>query len=175
MVLRLAMDAGLPLINIVRRKDQEDILRSLGAESVLNSESENFEDQLKDECHRQHATIGFDAVSGEMTGKVFNAMPARSTVIVYGVLSYAPCSGIDGDELIFGQKRIQGFWLTDWVRRSGFLRIFRASSQIQKQIADGSFATKVRQKLKLGDVPKGLMEYQKQMTAGKILIVPKQG
>lgn len=175
MVLRLAMDAGLSLINIVRRKEQEDILKSLGAESVLNSESENFEDQLREESHRLHATIGFDAVSGEMTGKVFNAMPARSTIIVYGVLSYAPGSGIDGRDLIFGLKRIQGFWLTDWVRKSGFLGIFRASSQIQKQIADGSFATKVRQQLKLEDVPKGLMEYQKQRTAGKILIVPKQG
>jgi NADPH:quinone reductase-like Zn-dependent oxidoreductase len=172
MVLRLAMDVGIPLINVVRRKDQEEILRSLGAESVLNSESENFEDRLREECHRLHATIGFDAVSGEMTGKIFNAMPERSMVIIYGVLSYAPCSGIDGGELIFGQKHIQGFWLTDWVREAGLLGIFQASRQIQKRIADGSFETNFRQKLKLEDVPKGLMEYHMQMTAGKILIVP---
>ena len=175
MVLRLAIDARIPLINIVRRKDQEDILKSLGAESVLNSESENFDNQLREECQRLHATIGFDAVSGEMTGKVLNAMPERSTIIVYGVLSYTPCSGIDGGELIFGQKRIQGLWLTDWARKAGFLRIFKASGQIQKRIADGSFATKFRQQLKLEDIPKGLMEYIKQMTAGKILILPNNG
>ncbi len=175
MVLRLAMDARIPLINIVRREDQEDILRSLGAESVLNSESENFEDKLREECHRLHTTIGFDAVCGEMTGKVINAMPERSTIIVYGNLSYAFCGGIDPGELFFGQKRIQGFWLTDWARKAGFLRIFKASGQIQKRIADGSFVTKFRQQLKLEDVPKGLMEYQKQMTAGKILILPNHG
>ncbi len=175
MVLRLALDDRIPLINIVRRKDQEDILRSLGAESVLNSESENFDDQLREESHRLQATIGFDAVSGEMTGKIFNAMPERSTIIVYGVLSYAPCSGIDGRELIFGAKKIQAFWLTDWIRKAGFLRIFKASGQIQKRIADGSFATDFNQQLKLEDVPKGLMEYINQMTAGKILILPKHG
>jgi NADPH:quinone reductase-like Zn-dependent oxidoreductase len=107
-----------------------------------------------------------------MTGKIFNAMPERSTVIIYGVLSYAPCNGIDGGELIFGQKHIKGFWLTDWVRKAGLLKIFQASRQIQRRITDGSFKTKVRQQLKLEDVPKGLMEYQKQMTAGKILILP---
>ncbi len=173
MLLRLALDAQIPLINIVRRKDQEDILRSLGAESVLSSEAENFEDQLREECHRLHATIAFDAVSGEMTGKIFNAMPERSTILVYGVLSYAPCSGIDGGEMIFARKRVQGFWLTDWVRKAGFWKIFQASGQIQKRIADGSFATEVRQKLKLEDAPNGLKDYQKQMTAGKILILPK--
>ena len=45
MLLRLAADAGLPLINIVRSKEQENILKSLGAEFVINSESANFEDQ----------------------------------------------------------------------------------------------------------------------------------
>ena len=173
MVLRLANDSRIPLINIVRRKEQEDILKALGAESVINSESENFEDQLREECHRIKATIGFDAISGEMTGTVLNAMPERSTMIVYGVLSYAPSSGIDGGELIFGQKRIQGFWLTDWVRKAGFFRILKASGQIQKRIADGSFVTEVRQKLRLEDVPQGLMAYQKEMTAGKMLIIPK--
>ena len=173
MLLRLALDAQIPLINIVRRKEQEDILRSLGAESVLNSESENFEAQLRAECQRLHATIAFEAVSGEMTGQIFNAMPERSTIMVYGVLSYAPCSGIDGGELIFGRKQIQGLWLTDWARKAGFFKIFQASGQIQKRIADGSFATEVRQRLTLEDAPNGLLEYQKQMTAGKILILPK--
>jgi NADPH:quinone reductase-like Zn-dependent oxidoreductase len=120
-----------------------------------------------------HATIAFDAVAGEMTGKIFNAMPPGSTILVYGVLSYTPCKGIDGGDLIFGLKRIQGFWLTDWVRKGGFLRTFRATGQIQKLIAEGSIVTRVHRRLKLENVPEGLMAYQKQMTAGKILIIPR--
>ena len=174
MVLVLAKDAGLSLINIVRRTEQADLLKSLGAESILNSASENFEEQLHEECHRLRATMGFDAVSGEMTGKIFNVMPERSTILVYGILSYAPASDIDGRELIFAQKRIQGFWLTEWIRKAGFIRIFQASGQIQKRIADGSFTTHVRRKLSLEDTPAGLLDYYQNMTAGKVLIVPKQ-
>ena len=175
MILRLATDAGLPLINIVRRKEQVDLLKSIGADFVLNSASEDFEDQLRNECHRLHTTICFDAVSGEMTGKVLNAMPKSSTVIVFGVLSYSMTGGIDGRELIFGQKRVRSFWLTPWIRRAGILRVYRALDHIQKRLTDGSLTTQVSQRLMLEDVPRGLIEYQGQMTAGKILIMPKQG
>lgn len=40
------------------------------------------------------ATIAFDAVCGEMTGRLVTAMPRHSTVHVYGALSQAPASGI---------------------------------------------------------------------------------
>ena len=173
MVLRLAKDAGMPLINVVRRQEQEDLLRSLGAKVVLNSESESFEARLREECHRLKATIGFDAVCGEMTGKIMEAMAPDALVLVYGVLSFEPASGIDGRDLIFGRKRVQGFWLTDWIRKAGFLRVFQATGQIQKRFAEGSFATQVRKKLRLEDVPAGILAYQQEMTAGKILIVPK--
>ncbi len=175
MILRLATDAGLPLINIVRRNEQEDILRSLGAEIVLNSASENFTAQLQNECHRLNATICFDAVSGEMTGIVLNAMPKRATVVVYGALSYSPAGGIDCREIIFGQKRVEGFWLTPWIRKAGTLKILQAFGQLQKRIADGSLTTQVSQSLTLGDVPRGLLKYQEHMTSGKVLITPNQG
>jgi NADPH:quinone reductase-like Zn-dependent oxidoreductase len=174
MVLRLARDAGMPLINVVRRQEQEDLLRALGAEVVLNSESVSFEARLREECRRLKATIGFDAVCGEMTGRILGAMAPGAMVLVYGVLSFEPAGGLDGRDLIFGRKRVEGFWLTDWIRKAGFLRVFQATGQIQKRFADGSFATQVRKKLRLEDVPAGILEYQKAMTAGKILIGPGQ-
>ncbi|MGD8667205.1 MAG: zinc-binding dehydrogenase, partial [Desulfobacterales bacterium] len=174
MVVRLAQDAGIALINVVRRQEQEDVLRSSGAKVVLNSESEDFEARLREECLRLKATMGFDAVCGEMTGKIFSAMAPGATVLVYGVLSFEPAGGLDGRDLIFGRKRVEGFWLTDWIRKAGFLRVFQATGQIQKRFADGSFATQVRKKLRLEDVPAAILEYQQEMTAGKILISPGQ-
>jgi hypothetical protein len=45
----------------------------------LNSESEDFEIRLHAECQRLKATMGFDAVCGEMTGIVLPAMIGRIT------------------------------------------------------------------------------------------------
>ena len=46
------------------------------------------------------ATILFDAVAGELTGKIMKAMPNKSKAYVYGALSMAPCQ-IGADDLIF--------------------------------------------------------------------------
>lgn len=173
-MVRLAADSGMPLVNIVRRSEQADTLASLGAEVVLNSESEHFEEALREACHDHRATIGFDAVAGKLTGTLLNAMPEGSAVIVYGGLSDAPVGGLDGRELIFGRKRLEGFWLTEWVRRAGFLTILRAASQIQTAMATGALPPSIYRRLALAEAPGGIADYCHQMTSAKVMLMPQR-
>ena len=172
MILQLANYFGIQIINIVRREDQAALLASSGAKVILNSEAVNFVETLREECSKRKATIAFDPVGGKMTGLVLGAMPPRSEIIVFGNLSGSPCSAIDARDLIFGQKTVTSFWLSNWVQQLGFIRTFRATHRVQKLIADGIFSTEVRMRLKLEGVPDGLMEYHQRMTDGKILIIP---
>jgi len=59
---------GIPLVNIVRNETQADILRSLGARYVLNSESAEFRSQLVEALAATGATLAFDAVGGGRLG-----------------------------------------------------------------------------------------------------------
>jgi NADPH2:quinone reductase len=43
MVVRIAQEDGIPLINIVRREEHVKILKDLGAEYILNSSEPGFE------------------------------------------------------------------------------------------------------------------------------------
>jgi NADPH:quinone reductase-like Zn-dependent oxidoreductase len=172
MVFHLGRREGLQLIHIVRSREQEALLKSLGVSTILNSTCDGFADQLKETCRQRKATIGFDAVGGELTGLVLNAMPDQATLLVYGGLSYAPASGIDGRELIFSRKQIRGFWLTDWIRSAGILRVFQAALQIQKAIIKGHLATEVRRKVDLEEAPEAIRAYFDAMTLGKVLIKP---
>jgi NADPH:quinone reductase len=88
MLQTMAAEANYPLINVVRRKEQIELLRSLGAKHVLNSSSESFADELKEMCKQLGATVAFEAIAGSMTGTVMNAMPHDSNVFVYGALSW---------------------------------------------------------------------------------------
>jgi NADPH:quinone reductase-like Zn-dependent oxidoreductase len=54
------------------------------------------------------ATVFFDAVAGEMTGKILEAMPDGSTAFVYGGLSMQPVSNVGIMDLIFKRKTITG-------------------------------------------------------------------
>ena len=67
MLQRICLADGVPLVNIVRKSEQEDLLRGLGATHVCNSTSPTFTDDLTAALIDTGATIAFDAIGG---GKV---------------------------------------------------------------------------------------------------------
>ena len=48
MLIHLARDNGIEVINIIRNKQEEDMLKSINAQHILNSSDKDFEAQLKD-------------------------------------------------------------------------------------------------------------------------------
>ncbi len=172
MVSALARKKGIPVVNIVRRADQEEELKSSGEKWIINSEAGDFEESLKKVAASLNATLAFDAVAGEMTGKILAAMPRGSKVLVYGALSKSPCKGISPLSLIFEKKKIEGFWLTEWIRKSGFIHIFQATRAVQKLIESGEFQTKIRKQTGFDGWKSELLDYQGAMTAGKVILNP---
>jgi len=172
MLLTLAKDVDYPLIHIVRRDSQMELVKSLGAAYVLNSSNTGFAEQLKKLSHQLQGTAAFEAVAGELTGTVLNAMPRGSTVYVYGGLSQEPCGNIDPIELIFGKKTVTGFYLGHWLRKRGLLGTWRAARRVQQMLITGRLDTQFQRRLKLEEVVDGLKQYVQHMTEGKVLILP---
>lgn len=172
MLLAMANESRYPLINIVRRDAQVDLLKSLGARHVLNSSHEGFEHELKNLCRQLRATIAFDAIAGEMTGTLLNAMPRHGTVYLYGALSEQPCRQIDPVETVFHDKSLHGFYLGNWLRKQGVLGALRAAGYLQRSLVSGLIETRTQRRLKFGEVIDGLRQYVQNMTEGKVLITP---
>ncbi|HST50853.1 MAG TPA: zinc-binding dehydrogenase [Pyrinomonadaceae bacterium] len=170
MIVRLAAARGVHIVNVVRRVEQVELLKREGAGYVLDSSADDFDEQLRGLCTRLRATVAFEAVAGEMTGRVLSAMPARSTAIIYGALSLRGCL-VDPRSLIFERKSIRGFWLSDWLRRQNALKKFIVAGKIQKLLKD-ELKTEVRARLPLQRAVEGLREYESEMTRGKIIFVP---
>lgn len=173
MVVALANEQNLPAIHIVRRQEQADLLKDLGAKIVLNSEDEGFEKKLKEEAERLHATVAFDAVAGSMTGHLLAAMPDRSKILVYGALAGKNCSDISPLSLIFQEKSVQGFFLSSWIQEKGFLGLYKATNKVQKLFASGAFHSAISAEVSLEEAPKALEGYQREMTAGKVILKPQ--
>ncbi|RZK00156.1 MAG: NADH oxidase [Novosphingobium sp.] len=64
MLVRICAEDGLPLVNVVRRAEQAQLLRDLGAEHVCNSADPDFAAQLRDAIATTGATVAFDAIGG---------------------------------------------------------------------------------------------------------------
>lgn len=170
MVVRLGRSTGVAVVNVVRREEQVTLLRAEGAEHVLNSEEEGFDERLRELCAGARATVAFEAVAGEMTGRILRAMPKGGRAVVYGALSQEGCV-VDPRSLIFESKRVEGFWLSDWLRAQNALRRIRVAGKVQRLLA-GELKTEVRARLPLERAAEGLSLYKREMTGGKIILVP---
>jgi NADPH:quinone reductase-like Zn-dependent oxidoreductase len=172
MLLTLARDQNFPLVHVVRREAQVELLRALGAEHVLNSSDADFAERLAGICDRLDATAAFDAVGGELTGTLVQAMPAGSTVYVYGALSEQPCGNINPIELIFRDKSVTGFFLGTWIQRHSALGIIRRANRLQRLLIDNHIGTGIQARLRLEDAVQGLQRYVDHMTDGKVIFLP---
>lgn len=170
MLVRLSLRRKIPMVHVVRRPAQVEVLRALGAEHVLDSSEPDFDARLSTLLRRLDARLGFDAVGGELTGKLLHAMPRHARVLVYGSLSEQPCQAGAGD-LIFGEKKVEGFWLRSWMKQKTFGEIGRAGLAVQRRLGD-DFHTEVQARVPLREAAAGIERYRAHMTEGKILIVP---
>lgn len=169
MLIRTARRQGLVTINIVRREEQAELLRSLGADVALNSESPHFKEALRDACQNYQPTLAYDAIGGAMTDTLLRAMPRGSRVLVYGGLAGEPCR-IGVDQLIFRNQRVEGFWLTYWMRDNA-ARVPQAWADVMAE-ADGDYYSEIRSRYGLADWEAALADYTGQMTGGKVLFTP---
>jgi NADPH:quinone reductase len=170
MVVRLGTRFNLPVINIVRRPEQVEVLRQIGAEHVLDSSTSDFDDKLRRICDDLSATCGLDAVAGELTGRIFRAMPKGSRMFVYGGLSLKPVE-TDPGSLIFEGKVVAGFWVSAWLARKNIVEKLRIARQIQSLLAT-DLATEVASRVQMQDAATAIQQYMQHMTAGKVLLTP---
>lgn len=170
MLIRLSSRFNVQVVNVVRRKEQETVLRELGANHILNSSDGDFEQKLHDLCHRHNIRLAFDAIAGTMTRQLVHAMPDGANVRVYGGLSEQP-SQVDYVDLLFHRKSVSGFWLTDWLGTKNMLQLFRLSQQVQKLLAS-DLKSEVAARYPLSDIKTALQYYMENMSGGKVLLVP---
>lgn len=163
---------GLPVIHVVRRAEQRDILESKGARHVLDSSDANFNAKLKTLAKELQATLAFDAVSGPMTGQLIDAMPRKSSVRIYGALSAQPVT-LNPGALIFSGKSVSGFYLSELFSAQTLPHLLKGALDIQNLVEDG-FTTAVAQRRSLAEAQSAVADYMKNMTAGKVLFVPSK-
>jgi NADPH2:quinone reductase len=77
MLNRVCLKDGIALVNIVRSHGQVDLLRTMGAAHVCNSNSPTFVQDLIEAAAATGATIAFDAIGGgKLAGQILMCMEA---------------------------------------------------------------------------------------------------
>ena len=143
LMIKAAKEEGYAPIAIVRRDSQIDMLKELGAAHVLNSESETFDADFRALSRSEKPRVFLDAVSNQVSARIFDAMPNKSRWVIYGKLDEELPTILQPGQMIFQSKRIEGFWLTRWMMEQPLAQKMEVIQSVQKRFATGAWKTDV--------------------------------
>jgi NADPH2:quinone reductase len=190
MLHRLCAHEGIELVNIVRKPEQAQLLRSMGARYVCDSSSPDFTAALTDALAATGATLAFDAIGGgKLAGQILACMeaallrnatsysrygsPTHKQVYLYGSLDTGPTQFSRSFGMAWG---IGGWLVFAYMQKleSGTMQAFKQRVAAELKTTFASHYTKqisLPQVLSLEHIA----EYARRATGEKYLVTPAQG
>lgn len=168
MMMKLCLTNNIPLINLVRRNEQVELLKSLGAQYVINTSDNQWENNLAKLSEDLNATLFLDALAGEMTTKLSEISPKGSTIMVYANLSGNSFS-INARTLLQGDKTISNFYLGNWAKKQSLLKNLSTARKAQ-MLVGAELKSEIRHIYNLNEINEALDDYTGEMTGGKVLL-----
>ena len=192
MLVKICKADSVPLVNIVRKQEQVDILKNIGAEHICNTSDPDFMETLVTALIATGATLGFDATgggnSGELPGQILAAMEIAANKTAkeysrYGSDTYKQVyiyGGLDQSPTIlkraFGMSWGLGGWLlTPMIGKIGMERFGQMRQRVAKEITT-TFASTYVQEVSFEEMlqPEIIKSYAKQATGKKYLVTPQK-
>ncbi|MCY1165723.1 MAG: zinc-binding dehydrogenase [Pseudomonadota bacterium] len=190
MLNRICIKDGIGLVNIVRKPEQETLLRSLGAKYVCNTASPTFMDELTAALVATGATIAFDATGGgKLAGQILTCMEAalnktakeysrygsttHKQVYIYGGLDLGPTEFNRN----FGMAWGMGGWLLfPFLQKAGADTVQRLKLRVAAELKT-TFASSYSKEISLAEAlqPEAIAVYGQRATGTKYLINPNKG
>lgn len=190
MLNKICMADGVELVNIVRKQEQVDILKALGAKYICNSSDENFMADLTDAIYATGATIAFDATGGgRLADQILTAMEmaeqrkpseysiygsaTHKQVYLYGSLEMSPTTLSRGYGMAWG---VGGWLLPLFLAKVGMEKGNELRARVARELKT-TFASHYTQEVSLvemlnADVAK---QYNLKTTGEKYLLCPQKG
>ena len=188
MLNRICMGDGIDLINIVRKDEQEQLLRDMGAKYVVNSSRDTFIADLTAAITKTGATISFDPIGGgQLSSDILNCMEAAITAdaeeysvygsttfkqaYIYGALDRGPITLNRNFGFAWG---VNGFLLFNALGKLGAETVKSMRKRVAEEITT-TFASSYTHEVTLQQALhlQSIKAYGKQATGEKYLITPQ--
>ncbi|CUS55462.1 Possible NADH oxidoreductase [hydrothermal vent metagenome] len=187
MLNKICIKDGVPLVNIVRKEEQAEILRDIGAKHIVNSTSPTFMEDLIAALMETGATLGFDAIGGgPLAGQLLIAMEAAASrkmkeysrygsgqqtqVFIYGRLDMSPTQVPPGVGFAWN---LSGYLLTPFLQKAGKEVRARMYKRVMDELTT-TFASHYTERISLAEALnlETLKAYDAKATGEKYLITP---
>ena len=145
LVLQLAQQYRFKTINVIRRREQETIVRNLGGNEVICTADEDLRARLQELTAGKGVERAIDCVAGDLGAEIARNLAPAGTMLVYGALSshrqtdpakftmplFAP-------RLIYSTATVRGWWLPRWVSSQPLAEVRAATSDLLTMLSNGA-------------------------------------
>jgi mitochondrial enoyl-[acyl-carrier protein] reductase / trans-2-enoyl-CoA reductase len=167
-LVKLAREAGMKTVNVVRRKELVEPLRAHGGDAVL-LDGPDLDARVREAIGGGTLALAIDAVGGAATQRLARCVADGGTVVNYGALSGEACM-IDNRELIFRGVSLTGFWLRRWFAETPPAEIAALYRMLAGKLADRTLAVEVEQVYPLRQLKDAVAHAARSGRSGKILV-----
>ena len=189
MLVKICLADDVQLVNIVRKQEQVEQLKALGAVHVVNSSDPTFQEDLVQALVTTGATLAFDATGGgKLAGQILTGMEIAANKSAEGHSIYGSTTfkqvyiygGLDRTPTVlnrsFGLAWSLGGWLLTYFIQKISPEAFAALRQRVADEITTTFDSHYTKEISLVDVlsEDAIKAYSKQATGEKFLIKPHQ-
>lgn len=190
MLQKICLQDEVQLVNIVRKPEQEAILKGIGATHVVNSSHDTFMEALTQALVDTGATLAFDATGGgKLAGQILTCMEAAANRTAQGYSRYGSTvhkqvyiyGGLDRGPTEFNRNFGMAWGMGGWLLTAFLQKIgFEAAQKLRERVArevKTTFASHYTQEVSLAEALQldAISVYSKQATGEKYLITPNKG
>jgi NADPH:quinone reductase len=167
--IQLAAHLGVRTINLVRRREQVEMLRQMGADEVIVQDEDDVAECISRVTDGKGVAGALDAVGGESGGLALGALGEQGTLVAYGALSGQPIS-IDGSWMIYRRASVRGFWRTRWYEVTPPEESRPVLEELAQLMALGVLQAPVDAEFDLADIHEAVRAATSSGRTGKILL-----
>src|SRR5438477_12034569 len=166
-VIQIAHAFGYKTVNVIRREELVEELRSEGGDVVL-LDDENLRNAVKDATGSAAIRLGFNAVGGESALRLMNCLAPGGTLVSFGAMSLQPLK-IPTGLLIFKDLRFRGIWINKWYDNATPSERMETFRSLFDMVQRGLLKTKVEKAYPLSEVKAAVAHAAQSKRSGKII------
>lgn len=166
-VIQIARELGYKTVNVVRRAELVDELRSLGGDIVL-VDDENLRDEVATATGKAPIRLALNAVGGENAVRVAKCLASDGTMVTYGAMSLQPLCVPNG-MFIFKNLRFTGFWVNKWYDAATPEQRAETFAPLFEMAKRGLLRTKVEATYSLSEAQAAIAHASQNKRGGKIV------
>ena len=169
--VQLGKAAGARVIGVAGGEHKAEVARALGADVVIDRNTQDFVEVVKEVTGGRGADVIYDPVGGDTYARSTKCIAFEGRILIIGFAGGLIQSAALNHALVKNYSIVGLHWGLYQSKHPQLIRDCHA--QLTKMVADGAIRPLVSERLGLDEVPAGLQRLADGGTVGRVVFVPE--